>query len=63
VAFNHASAKIEFKAWADYLDDSPLAMAFLNRLIDGAVILKLSGRSYRAARARSIVKTNGKDQT
>ena len=33
------------KAWADYLGDPPLATAFLDRLVDGAVILKLTGRS------------------
>jgi hypothetical protein len=39
-------------AWADYLGDPPLAAAFLDRLVDGSVILKLTGRSYRAHRAR-----------
>jgi DNA replication protein DnaC len=43
---------IDFAAWADYLGDPPLASAFLDRLVDGAVILKLSGRSYRVHRAR-----------
>ena len=42
----------DFSAWADYLGDPPLAAAFLDRLVDGAVVLKLSGRSYRAHRAR-----------
>jgi DNA replication protein DnaC len=46
------ATNIEFKAWADYLGDPPLATAFLDRLVDGAVILKLTGRSYRAHRAR-----------
>jgi DNA replication protein DnaC len=45
---------IDFGAWAQYLGDPPLATAFLDRLVDGAVILKLSGRSYRAHRARPI---------
>jgi hypothetical protein len=36
------------------LGDAPLAMAFLDRLVDGATILKLRGRSYRAARARTL---------
>ena len=49
------ATNIEFKAWADYLGDPPLATAFLDRLVDGAVILKLSGRSYRAARARPVL--------
>jgi DNA replication protein DnaC len=46
------ATNIDFGAWADYLGDPPLATAFLDRLVDGAVILKLTGRSYRAHRAR-----------
>jgi len=42
---------IDFEAWGDYLGDPPLAMAFLDRVVDGAVILKIKGRSYRAHRA------------
>jgi DNA replication protein DnaC len=45
---------IDFGAWADYLGDPPLATAFLDRLVDGALILKISGRSYRAHRARPM---------
>ena len=48
------ATNIDFNAWADYLGDPPLATAFLDRLVDGAVILKLTGRSYRAHRARPI---------
>ena len=43
---------ISFEAWADYLGDAPLAMAILDRLVDGAIVLKIEGRSYRAHRAR-----------
>jgi len=39
---------IGFEAWADYLGDAPLAMAILDRLVDGAIVLKIEGRSYRA---------------
>ncbi|HMA41340.1 MAG TPA: ATP-binding protein [Gemmatimonadales bacterium] len=46
------ATNIDFVAWADYLGDPPLAAAFLDRLVDGAVVLKLTGRSYRAHRAR-----------
>jgi DNA replication protein DnaC len=46
------ATNIDFTAWADYLGDPPLASAFLDRLVDGALISKLSGRSYRAHRAR-----------
>ena len=49
------ATNIDFKAWADYLGDPPLATAFLDRLVDGAVILKLTGRSYRAHRARPVL--------
>ena len=45
---------MDFGAWADYLGDPLLATAFLDRLVDGAVILKLSGRSSRAHRARPV---------
>lgn len=44
---------IDFNAWADYLGDPPLAMAFLDRIVDGAIILKIKGKSYRAHRASS----------
>jgi DNA replication protein DnaC len=47
---------IDFDAWGDYLGDPPLAMAFLDRVVDGAIILKIKGRSYRAHRAGT--KTN-----
>jgi DNA replication protein DnaC len=43
---------IDFDAWGDYLGDAPLAMALLDRLVDGALILKFRGKSYRAHRAK-----------
>ena len=46
------ATNIDFGAWADYLGDPPLAAAFLDRLVDGAVILKLTGESYRVHCAR-----------
>jgi DNA replication protein DnaC len=45
---------VDFEGWGDYLGDAPLAMALLDRLVDGALVLKLRGRSYRAARARNL---------
>ena len=42
---------IDFDAWGEYLGDPPLAMAFLDRVVDGAIILKIKGKSYRAHRA------------
>ena len=31
-------------AWPDYLGDAPLAMAMLDRVVDGATIVKLKGK-------------------
>lgn len=44
---------VDFERWGDYLADGPLAMAFLDRLVEGAIILKLKGRSYRATKTRT----------
>jgi DNA replication protein DnaC len=44
---------IDFEAWADYLGDAPLAMALLDRVIDGATVVKLKGKSYRLHRANT----------
>jgi DNA replication protein DnaC len=41
---------IDFDAWGDYWGDPPLAMAFLDRVVDGAIIMKINGKSYRAHR-------------
>jgi hypothetical protein len=38
---------VDFDKWGDYLSDDPLAMAFLDRLVEGAIILKVKGKSYR----------------
>ena len=57
------ATNIDFGAWADYLGDPPLAAAFLDRLVDGAVILKLTGRSYRAHRARRTAEVEQADRT
>jgi DNA replication protein DnaC len=43
---------VDFDKWGDYLADGPLAMAFLDRLVDGAIILKIKGKSYRAFRSK-----------
>jgi len=37
---------IDFEAWADYLGEAPLAMELLDRVVDGATIVKLKGKSY-----------------
>ena len=44
------ATNIDFDAWADYLGDPPLATALLDRIVDGAIILKIAGKSYRAHR-------------
>ena len=44
---------IDFEAWGEYFGDPPLAMAFLDRIVDGAIIVKINGKSYRAHRVRS----------
>ena len=41
---------IDFESWTDYLGDAPLAMALLDRVVDGATIVKLKGKSYRVHR-------------
>jgi DNA replication protein DnaC len=44
---------VDFDKWGGYLSDGPLAMAFLDRLVEGAIILKLKGKSYRADKAKA----------
>jgi len=46
------ATNIDFEAWSEYLGDPPLAMAFLDRVVDGAILLKIRGKSYRAHRAK-----------
>jgi DNA replication protein DnaC len=58
---------IEFDAWAAYLGDAPLAMALLDRVVDRAVdravLLKIVGKSYRAARAMPNKATKSSEST
>lgn len=42
---------IDFQHWTEYLGDPPLAMALLDRVVDGAIIQRFEGKSYRAYRA------------
>jgi DNA replication protein DnaC len=44
---------LDFDGWTAYLGDAPLAMAMLDRLVDGAVVIKITGRSYRAHRSKA----------
>jgi DNA replication protein DnaC len=48
---------IDFELWNKYLDDEPLAMGLLDRVVDGAIVLKLTGKSYRAHRAKQMRST------
>jgi DNA replication protein DnaC len=41
---------IDFESWTTYLGDAQLAMAMLDRVVDGATIVKLKGKSYRVHR-------------
>ena len=55
---------LDFDAWGDYLEDPPLATAFLDRIVDGATIVKIKGKSYRAHRAQqrpNQAKASGKE--
>jgi len=47
---------IDFEAWGEYLGDPPLAMAFLDRVVDGALLMKIpsEAKSHRASRTRRI---------
>ena len=51
---------IDFKTWAEYLGDAPLAMALTDRMVDGAIIIKITGQSYRAHRAQPQKPPEGK---
>ncbi len=48
---------VDFDTWGSYLGDAPLSMALLDRLVDHAIVVKLKGRSYRAARARRAARS------
>ena len=45
---------IDFDKWGDYMADGPLAMAFLDRLVEGAIILKVTGKTYRTPLAKGV---------
>lgn len=44
---------IDFQTWTTNLGEPPLAGAFLDRIVDGAIVLKINGKSYRAHRTQS----------
>ena len=45
---------VDFEKWVDYLSDGPLAMALLDRLVRGAIIMKLKGKSYGAENTKTL---------
>jgi DNA replication protein DnaC len=47
------ATNMDFKKWAEKLGDNDLVGAFLDRIVDGAIILKINGKSYRAHRTQS----------
>ena len=50
-ALHRAGHHVDFDKWGEYLPDGALAMAFLDRFVEGAIILKIKGKSYRAPKA------------
>jgi hypothetical protein len=56
------AANIDFGAWADSLCDPPVATAALDRMVDGAVFLKLTARLYRAHCAPRLPETDKPDR-
>ena len=46
------ATNVDFEKWGEYLPDGPVAMAFLDRIVEGAIILKVQGKSYRAHRPK-----------
>lgn len=48
------ATNIAFDAWGEYLGDPPLAMALLDRVVDRAILMKITGKSYRAHRAQRL---------
>jgi len=42
------ATSVDFEKWGNYLSDGPLAMAFLDLIVEKAIILEVQGKSYRA---------------
>jgi len=47
-------SNIDVDLWGEYLADGPLAMAFVDRLVEEAVTIRIKGLSYRAHRKRDL---------
>lgn len=52
------ATNVDFERWGEYLGDPPLVMAFLDRIVDAALLMKINGKSYRAQRAQRVGKKN-----
>lgn len=50
--FSTFSEKLLFGPATDWTATAQLAMAMLDRVVDGAAIIKLKGKSYRAHRGQ-----------
>ena len=49
---------IEFGGWGDYLGNPPLAMAFRDRIVDEAIILKIEGKFGPGALVTHVAEAN-----
>jgi hypothetical protein len=49
---------VDFDKWGEYMSDGPLAMAFLDRLVERAIILKVTGKTYRVPLVKSTENNN-----
>jgi DNA replication protein DnaC len=53
---------VKLDAWAEYLGDPPLALALRDRIVDGAIQLEFSGKSYRANRTKRRATSSSADE-
>jgi DNA replication protein DnaC len=49
------ATNMDFKKWTEKLGDNDLVGAFLDRIVDSAIILKINGKSYRAHSTQSTI--------
>ena len=42
---------VDFGDWTEYLGGPPLVMTLLDRVVDGAIVIRFDGKSYRQHRA------------
>jgi DNA replication protein DnaC len=52
---------VQFEAWNEYLGDAPMVMALLDRLVERAIIMRITdAKSYRANSSRRLAASGGK---